>query len=121
MSITKIAEELVKREYQKKGVNLPIKFWNIPEYRPKYQMQMRYAAKLVRTFGEEAVWNALGKESWCYSLGGPKIQAAIELEASKLAQKETLRAIQQSRPEEDDDTALPAFRAVVENNKPLEK
>ena len=112
MSRERLAETMVRREYAKKGKNLPDKFWNLPEYKFKYQNQLRFASKLYRTYSEEAIWNVITKEVWCFSLAAKTITPKIELEESKL---KTLA--NRSKPKEVIiDQSLPAFRITKEKN-----
>jgi hypothetical protein len=107
MSIVRLAETMVRREYSKKNKNLPDKFWNLPEYKPSYQNQMRHAAKLYRTYSEKAIWAVINREAWIFSLGLKKLSNMIEVEESKIKTNE-------SRPEkveQEVDSSLPAFRA----------
>lgn len=112
MSREKLAETMVRREYAKKGKNLPDKFWNLPEYKFKYQNQLRFASKLYRAYSEQAIWNVVTREAWMFSLAVKKLNDMIELEQSKL---ETLA----SRPKPAEvvvDQSLPAFRIAKPEN-----
>jgi len=111
MSITKLAETMVRREYSRKQKNLPDKFWNLPEYKPSYQNQMRFAAKLYRTYSEKAIWNVINRESWVYSLAVKKLANLIEIEENKIK-------INDNKPivEKETDTSLPAFRIQKREN-----
>jgi hypothetical protein len=75
---------VMKRKYEKSGVTLPEKYWNLPEYKKDYQHQIRAAAKLLKAFSIEAITAALEKENWCWSLHSPVLQDKIELEQSRL-------------------------------------
>lgn len=123
MSITKIAEQMVRREYAKQNITLPAKFWNIPSYKPSYRNQMRYAAKFVRAYGEEAVQAVIDRETWAYSLAPKCLPDMMELEASKIKQAKINSEIINSRPKEElSDTDLeevPAFRAKPVEHRPL--
>lgn len=112
MSRERLAETMVRREYAKKGKNLPDKFWNLPEYKASYQMQMRHASKLYRTYSEESIWIVISRESWIYSLALKKLPNMIEIEESKL---KTL-ASRQKPAEVVVDQSLPAFRIVKEKS-----
>lgn len=115
MNITRIAEEMIRREYLKKSVTLPAKFWNLPEYKPKYQMQMRLGAKFIRTYGEDAVTNVINRETWCFSLAAKKLPDMFELEASRL--KRVALADKKQEVVEKIDPEIPLFRKL-EGKKP---
>lgn len=117
--ITKIAEEMIRREYRRKYLDLPAKFWNLPEYKQKYQNQMRFASKFVRTYGEEVVWNVLKKETWCFSLAAKSLPNLMEIEANRLKNKELVQEIQESRPVEKVDESVPLFRVKTNNTNKL--
>jgi hypothetical protein len=98
---------MVRREYSKKNKNLPEKFWNLPEYKPSYQLQMRHAAKLYRTYSEEAIWAVINREAWIFSLGLKKLSNMIETEESKIKTSQA----RPERVEKEVDNNLPVFRA----------
>lgn len=113
MSITSIAQEMLKREYGRKHITLPTRFWNLPEYKGKFQFQMRLAAKLVRAYGLEAVQAVIDREAWCYSLAAKKLPDMMELEASNLSKSKmieelTLRKTEATSPEDIED--VPVWR-----------
>ena len=93
MSITSIAQEMLKREYGRKHITLPTKFWNLPDYKGKFQFQMRLAAKLVRAYGEPAVQAVIDRETWCYSLAAKKLPDMMELEASNLSKSKMIEEL----------------------------
>ena len=123
MSITKIAEQMVRREYAKQNITLPAKFWNLPQYKPSYRNQMRYAAKFVRAYGEEAVQAVIDREAWAYSLAPKCFPDMMEIEAARLKQVKINNEIIKNRPKEelsDTDTAgVPEFRAKPVTRKSL--
>ncbi len=75
---------MVRRRYLKKGVNLPLSFWNLPEYKGDYRNEIRLAVKLYATYREEAIINVINRETWCYSLLCKKLPNLIEIEQRKL-------------------------------------
>lgn len=109
MSITSIAEQMIRREYDKKMITLPIKFWNLPDYKGKYQLQMRLAAKLIRAYGEEAVQNVIDRETWCWSLAAKKLPDLMEAEAANLNKRKMVEKIT-IKPKEEDLTDIPQWR-----------
>lgn len=116
MSITSIASLMITREYAKKNVTLPAKFWNLVEYKPKYQLQMRLASKFIRTYGEQVVQNVLDREVWCFSLAAKRLPDLMELEMSRLKKVEVV-----NQPKQEETSApnnVPVFR-VPEKQKSL--
>ena len=113
MSRERLAETMVRREYAKKGKNLPDKFWNLPEYRPSYQNQMRFASKLYRTYSEEAVWNVVNRETWIFSLALKKLSNMIEVEENRIKTLASRHVIEEIKIDE----TLPQFR--INNKKGL--
>ena len=109
MSITQIAETMLRREYNKKMITLPVKFWNLVEYKPKYQLQMRLAAKFIRAYGEEAVQTVIDREAWCYSLAAKALPDMMEAQAEVL---KTEKMVQRATPKaiEVIDESIPKFR-----------
>jgi ribosomal 50S subunit-associated protein YjgA (DUF615 family) len=101
MTREELVELMVRRQYLKKGVNLPLKFWNLPEYKKDYQHQIRLAAKLFRTYDPKAISNVIEKETWCYSLATKKLANLIEIEQKRLAliEKQTQHTSKIIRPE----------------------
>ena len=93
MSITKIAEQMVRREYLKKNITLPAKFWNLPEFKPSYRRQMMLASKFIRTYGIEALERVVDRETWAYSLATKKFPDMLELEVSKIKEEALIKEI----------------------------
>lgn len=117
MSITSIAEQMIRREYDKKMITLPVKFWNLPEYKSRFQLQMRLAAKLIRAYGEPAVQAVIDRETWCYSLAAKSLPDLMEAEAHNLRQKEMVEKITTKPKEQEDLADVPQWR----NNAQLKR
>lgn len=116
MTIAEIAELMVRRSYARKNLCIPQKFWNLPEYRPSYQHQMRLAARLARTYGTEVLTNVLLKEEWCFSLAAKTLANLFEVEKNRLEMAKLAKDIK--KPVEVVDTELPLFR-VEEKKKTI--
>ena len=80
-----IVSFIITRKYNKQGVTLPPKFWRLPKYKSEYQLQSMQAAKLLRAYEPEAIWNVLRKEAWCWSLMAKKLPNMIEQEQARLS------------------------------------
>lgn len=119
MSITHIAETMLRREYNKRGITLPVKFWNLVEYKNKYQFQMRLAAKLIRTYGEPAVQAVIDRETWCYSLAAKSLPDLMEAESHSLRQKEMVEKITTKPKEQEDLADVPQWRNTAQPKSKL--
>lgn len=118
MSIAKIAEQMVRREYLKKNITLPTKFWNLVEYKASYRRQMALASKLIRTYGEPAVQNVIDREEWAFSLAPKKFPEMMEIEAERLRREKILyESIK--KPEKVDTEGIPLFRPPVSDQRVL--
>jgi len=110
VSITSIAEQMVRREYNKKMITLPAKFWNIQPYKARFQLQMRLAAKLIRAYSEPAVQAVINRETWCYSLAAKALPDLMEAESHSLRQKEMIEKITIKPKEQEDLGDIPQWR-----------
>lgn len=90
-----IVEILMERKASKDGKKLVREFWSQAEYRRHYQLNLLQVAKLLNIYSEKAIINALNREVWAWSLGGPKIKQAILEEEAKLARLETQKVVSQ--------------------------
>ncbi len=63
-----IIELVCERKAQREKKDLPIKFWNLPEWANYYKSQLRSCHKLVKEYGEKAIINMLTKNKGCFSL-----------------------------------------------------
>ena len=75
-----ITELICEKKAQQDGKDLPIKFWDIKEWRSFYRYQITLATSLVKKYGEEAVIAAL-RDRRCYktySLRAPFLKGIIE-------------------------------------------
>jgi hypothetical protein len=75
-----ITELICEKKAQQDGKELPVKFWEIKEWRSFYRYQITLATSLVKEYGEEAVIAAL-KDRRCYktySLRAPFLRPIIE-------------------------------------------
>jgi hypothetical protein len=120
MSITKIAAQMVQREYLKKNITLPPKFWNLPEYKPSYRKQMQLASKLIRTYGEEAVQNVIDREEWAFSLAIKKFPEMMEEEANRIKRSKMIQNATKKDPIKIEGIEeAPLFRAPISNERSL--
>lgn len=121
MSITKIAEQMVRREYLKKNITLPAKFWNLPEFKPSYRRQMMLASKLCRTYGEDAVQAVIDREEWAFSLAPKKFPEMMEIEANRIKTSKMLEEIsEKKKPVKIEGTeSAPLFRPPISDKRSI--
>lgn len=111
MSMERIAELLVRREFEKQGKFLPDKFWNLPAYKRKYAIQCQLAAKFIRTYGPEVIMSVLEKEKWCFSLAAKRLPHLFELEQHKRSiQKEAKQMLETQKSPNVKYANVPVFR-----------
>jgi hypothetical protein len=70
-----ITELICEKKAQKEKKELPIRFWEIKEWKSYFRYQITLANKLINEFGEDAVVAAL-KDPRCwstYSLRAPRV------------------------------------------------
>lgn len=107
----KLVTCIMKRKYEKQGVTLPVKYWNLPQYKEEYQHQMRAAAKIIRAYDMEAVWNVINKEKWCWSLHAKQLHTLFEKEQANLSkQRIAISQIEQLNIKEEEEVKKPLFR-----------
>lgn len=110
---------MVRREYARKYITLPTKFWNIPDYKGKYQFQMRLASKLIRTYGEKAVQAVIDREVWCYSLAAKKLPDMMEIEANNIKSAEMVEELTSKKAEVEDTEGVPVWRPPTTNKRSM--
>ena len=84
-----ITELICEKKAQQESKELPIKFWEIKEWRSLYRYQITLATSLVKKYGEEAVIAAL-RDRRCYrtySLRAPFLTPIIEEHYEKQQQQ----------------------------------
>lgn len=107
----KLVTCILKRKYDKQGITLPVKYWNLPQYKEEYQHQMRAAAKIIRAYDIEAVWNVINKEKWCWSLHAKQLYALFEKEQADLNKKRiAVSQIERLNNKEEEQVKKPLFR-----------
>ena len=86
-----ITELICEKKATKDKKELPIKFWEIKEWRNYFKYQITLANKLIDEFGADAIIAAM-KDSRCwktYSLRSPFLRSIIEEKKDQLPQKPT--------------------------------
>lgn len=81
-----IAELLVTRRARKEKKHLPYKFWNLPEWKKKFKLEIIGITPLLRMYDELAVIKALESQKGknIYSIRCPWLDELIEEEQKKL-------------------------------------
>jgi hypothetical protein len=85
-----ITEFVCEKKAQKENKELPIKFWEISEWRKYFRYQITIANKLLKDFPEEAIIAAL-KDRRCwktYSLRSPFLQSIIKEKEALIKDRE---------------------------------
>jgi hypothetical protein len=110
----KIAELMLRREFEKKGKQLPAKFWNLPEYKIKFRTQCMMAAKFLRTFDKDVIIKVLEKEKWCFSLAAKILPNKFEIEQNKKNLQKEVAKIQEAQKtvdkKQENTENVPSFR-----------
>lgn len=94
-----LAEFMVRRKYEQKGIALPSKFWNLPKYKKDYQHQIRLAVKLLKIYEYRLLMLTVKENAWMYSLGVKTIHDLIETVKDKLETQNILN--EQPKPKND--------------------
>lgn len=110
---------MLKREYGRKHITLPTKFWNLPNYKAKFQFQMRLASKLIRTYGEQAVQTVIDRETWCYSLAAKTLPDMMEIEANNIKKSEMIEELSQKPKEVENIEDVPVWRPPNTSKKSI--
>lgn len=93
-----LAEIMVKRHAEKKGVVLTYKYWNKKDnfWAKEFKKQVTEAGKLLRKYSIRAIMNSLNEVKWAYSLRTKKLIDEIKRQQEiidKLEKKSTIENI----------------------------
>ena len=93
-----LAEIMVKRHAEKKGVVLTYKYWNKKDnfWAEEFKKQVTEAGKLLRKYSIRAIMNSLNEVKWVYSLRTKKLVDEIKRQQEtldKLEKKSTIENI----------------------------
>jgi hypothetical protein len=86
-----ITEFICEKKAQKDRKELPIKFWEIKEWRNYYRYQITLANKLLKEFTADVIIAAL-KDNRCwktYSLRAPMLRGIIEEKSNEATDRES--------------------------------
>jgi len=86
-----ITELICEKKAQKDQKELPIKFWEIKEWRNYYRYQITLANKLLKEFAADAIIAALkDKRCWkTYSLRAPMLHGIIKEKSDETVDRES--------------------------------
>jgi len=70
----------MQRRFEKNGVKLPPKYWNLPEYKQEYAHQIRGYYKLTKAYSETVILKVFQRERWCFSLHNESLVGKISQE-----------------------------------------
>lgn len=108
-----IVEILMNREAKKAGKSLPLRFWNIDQFKKKYIGQIFKTNALIKAFDDKSVVAAIINNSWLHSIFYPKLGDLIQKESDKLkSQVKDLDKVQNF-----DELDVDSFRPVVTQKK----
>lgn len=93
-----ILELICERKAGRDKIDLPIKFWNLPEWAGYYKSQLRVCHKLVKKYNEKAIINMLTEKKTCFSLRPKWVESLILNEYEKIKVKEKLYGSQKTEP-----------------------
>jgi hypothetical protein len=74
-----ILELVCEKQASRQRIELPIKFWNLPEWRNTFVKQLRMVHKLLKKYSEKAIIRAINKNN-IYSLFASWLEAKIQQE-----------------------------------------
>jgi hypothetical protein len=87
-----ITEFVCEKKAQKENKELPIKFWEISEWKKYFRYQITIANNLLKDFPEEAIIAAL-KDRRCwktYSLRSPFLQSIIKEKQAEIKERDSV-------------------------------
>jgi hypothetical protein len=90
-----IIELICERKASLNNIDLPIKFWNLPEWANFFRSQLRLCHNLLKQYSASAIVKAL-RDRRCsniYSLGAPWLKPVIE-------EYEKIERLKQSQPKQ---------------------
>lgn len=102
------------REAKKKFKSLPLKFWNLDEYKKQYKLTLFRANALVKAYSEDSLVRAICNNAWLYSLFFPRMSELIETEEKFLAAQVAQVSKVEAPPVFEEDVT--SFRQVVRSN-----
>jgi len=101
-----IVELVCENKARKEKKDLPIKFWNRPEWSNYFRGQIRAANSLVKKYSSKAILATLEKNHYVYSLRGKWLEPKIKQEENNLikdvqpAQLQMASTVSQPRPQQ---------------------
>jgi hypothetical protein len=89
-----LGEVMCVRIAENQKQELPMKFWDVPEWRPQFLMQVRFACKLLKSYCLEAILQLLEKNPRMFSLGGSWFLPALkELHDQRITSQTTWQEV----------------------------
>lgn len=81
-----ITEFICEAKARKEQTSLPIRFWELPDWKKYYQFQVTICNRLLKQFKAAAILAALKnpKAKYIYSLQAPFLKNLIKMEQDKL-------------------------------------
>lgn len=119
-----LAEGMVARQARTKGADVPHRFWNKPQWKRDFLVQLRHAASLLMLYDAEAIIRVLragGKKA--FTLSAPWLDPLFQVEHDRLLkererrQSETVEQAPQTLPTKSE----PPREAFTKQTSPLDK
>lgn len=74
----------MNREAKKNGKSLPLKFWNLDEYKKKYKLTLFRINTLIKAYSEDVLVKVICDNSWMYSLYFPGLPELLDAASKKV-------------------------------------
>lgn len=112
-----IIELVCERFARKKGKDLPIKFWRLPEWEKEFKSQTRSCNRLLKKYEPKAIINAI-KQRYIFSLRPKWVENVIQEEQKKLDAKRLLEKVERAnRPKEESEPIIEGKRRAQRTSK----
>lgn len=93
-----IIELLCEAKARREKKDLPVKFWNLPEWSTYYKAQLRCVYALLKKYDEQALINTLRNNKHIFSLRPDFVKPLIDDEQLKVLAKKNKPKIQIQEP-----------------------
>lgn len=80
-----IVEIMMNREAKKNGKSLPLKFWQLDEYKKKYKLTLFRINALIKAYSDEALVKVICANPWMYSLYFPGLPELLDIASKQIA------------------------------------
>ena len=112
-----IVEILMERKANKDGIKLTKAFWQLPQFKRPYQLNLLQVSALLNAYSDKAIINALNREKWAWSVTAKQVKQAVIEEEAKLKRLETQKVVSQAETVPVTITDLPTSRPSFGSSK----